>query len=113
MSKSIISWQGLAFTALLGIFTIFAWVFYYIRIPQSTPIMRGYLVAQKMGCFGCHGPDGQGGVPNPGSSSGEIPPFAHAGALTSYIRGDAEMKEWDRRALQSGQFQRLYPALGQ
>src|SRR5438132_279047 len=34
------------------------------RIPPE--IEAGRRLAARLGCFGCHGPDGRGGPPNPG-----------------------------------------------
>jgi len=36
---------------------------------------EGRKVALRLGCFGCHGPSGMGGVANPGSFVGHIPPW--------------------------------------
>src|SRR5262249_8008829 len=32
---------------------------------EDTPAARGERLAGKLGCFGCHGPSGQGGIKNP------------------------------------------------
>ncbi len=38
---------------------LYVWV---RRTPETTPAIRGEVVARRLGCFGCHGPQGQGGV---------------------------------------------------
>jgi len=44
-----------------------------IGVPEDPELAAGHDVAAQMGCFGCHGPLGAGGVPNPGSLPGEVP----------------------------------------
>ena len=47
----------------------------FLKIPSSlSPIERGKAVYKKFGCAGCHGADGQGGVPNPNSKTAEQVP---------------------------------------
>src|SRR4029434_6836910 len=41
--------------------------------PPEGPARVGFEIADRMGCFGCHGPLGMGGVGNPGSLKGYIP----------------------------------------
>ncbi len=55
--------------------------------------MRGQRLAQSLGCFGCHGPSGTGGVPNPGSAEGEIPSW-DGGAAMMYVMEEGEIREW-------------------
>ncbi len=42
-------------------------------IPEDPELAAGHDVARDMGCFGCHGPLGEGGVANPGSLAGRVP----------------------------------------
>jgi len=42
---------------------------------EDTPAERGWRVAASLGCFSCHGPDGNGGTRNPGSEEGTVPAF--------------------------------------
>jgi len=47
----------------------------FLRTPaMMTPVERGKAVFRKYGCAGCHGPDGQGGVPNPNAKTGQQVP---------------------------------------
>jgi mono/diheme cytochrome c family protein len=39
-----------------------------------TPVERGKEVYKKYGCAGCHGPDGQGGIPNPNAKTAQQVP---------------------------------------
>ena len=47
----------------------------FLKTPGlMTPIERGKAVFRKYGCAGCHGADGQGGVPNPNSKTAQQVP---------------------------------------
>jgi mono/diheme cytochrome c family protein len=47
----------------------------FINIPAlMTPIDRGRAAYKKYGCAGCHGPEGQGGIPNPNAKTAEQVP---------------------------------------
>ena len=43
-------------------------------LAKMTPAERGHAVFKKYGCFQCHGPDGQGGVPNTNARTAEQVP---------------------------------------
>jgi mono/diheme cytochrome c family protein len=71
-----------------------AWGFFnYARAPKLTPELRGYALAEELGCHGCHGPRGTGGVPNPGASEGEIPAW-DGGTAMMYVKNEEEIREW-------------------
>ena len=36
-------------------------------------VERGRAVAERMGCFACHGPGGTSPIANPGAAYGEVP----------------------------------------
>ncbi len=44
-----------------------------VGVPEDPELAAGHDVARDMGCFGCHGPLGHGGITNPGSLSGLVP----------------------------------------
>jgi mono/diheme cytochrome c family protein len=47
----------------------------FMRLPaQTSPVERGKAVYRKYGCGGCHGPNGEGGVPNPNAASDQQVP---------------------------------------
>jgi mono/diheme cytochrome c family protein len=47
----------------------------FLRIPGAvSPVERGKGVYKKFGCAGCHGADGQGGVPNPNAKTAQQVP---------------------------------------
>jgi len=60
---------------------------------QQDPAARGRLLAAQLGCFGCHGPDGVGGVPNPGSRWQTVPGFGEQ-TLMMYAHSDDEVREY-------------------
>jgi mono/diheme cytochrome c family protein len=63
-------------------------------IPDETA-SAGHEVAFKLGCFGCHGPEGRGLVMNPGSLTGYIPPW-DGHDYPDLVRDDAELRQWVR-----------------
>jgi mono/diheme cytochrome c family protein len=67
----------------------------YLRIPAlMNPLDRGKTVFKKYGCAGCHGPDGQGGVPNPNAKTAQQVPglkFVSAG----YTKAELEKRILD------------------
>ena len=61
--------------------------------PQSTAFLRGDLLYRDLGCVACHGPDGIGGVANPGSGLGEIPALRLGAGIKAFIRSESEIRE--------------------
>jgi mono/diheme cytochrome c family protein len=85
------------FSAVLGV-GLSAWLLYpYLRARvlalEETPAVRGYRVAARLGCFGCHGPAGLGGVANPGSEEGEVPAFVEQTQMM-YVTSPEELREY-------------------
>jgi len=68
-------------------------VLFFLRQPEITPAMRGEGIARRLGCFGCHGPEGAGGVGDPTSPAGRIPGW-DSGTMAMYARNEAEIREW-------------------
>jgi mono/diheme cytochrome c family protein len=62
-------------------------------LPDAELAVRGADVAIEQSCFGCHGPLGAGGVPNPGSYKGYVPSFWGAD-FDELVRDDAELRAW-------------------
>lgn len=68
-----------------------------------TPVERGREVFRKYGCAGCHGPEGQGGVPNPNAKTAEqVPGLTHvaegytkAEVMALIMRGQREIAPLD------------------
>lgn len=65
----------------------------FVRRPEATAAIRGKEVAQRMGCFACHGPEGFGGVPDPVSPGGRVPGWEQ-GMASLYIRHESDVEEW-------------------
>jgi mono/diheme cytochrome c family protein len=61
-------------------------------------VSEGHDAAQKLGCFGCHGPEGRGLVPNPGSFKGYTPAWEGAD-YTDLVRSPAEFRQWVRNGI--------------
>jgi mono/diheme cytochrome c family protein len=59
--------------------------------PRDNAAQRGARLAAELGCFSCHGPGGRGGMPNPGSATGEVPSF-HEGTLMMYAHDDNDLR---------------------
>ena len=62
-------------------------------LPPEGPIDEGRRVAAKRGCFACHGPQGRGNAPNPGSLKGYIPSWDGAD-FPDLVRDRHEFEEW-------------------
>lgn len=60
--------------------------------PQLPPAERGRRLAERHGCFGCHGPAGTKGAANPGRRDKSVPTFA--GDLMMYARDAADVRAW-------------------
>ena len=81
------------------LFVVIATVHFYPTVRdlalrvEDTPAERGYRVATRAGCFNCHGPDGTGGVKNPGSEDGEVPGFS-GGTPMMWVKSEDEMREY-------------------
>ena len=75
-----------------------AWLAYpivrdLILPARGNAAQRGRRLAADLGCFNCHGPGGRGGVPNPGSKTGEVPSF-HEGTIMMYAHDDQDLREY-------------------
>jgi cytochrome c553 len=62
-------------------------------VQKATPAERGYRVAERMGCFNCHGPLGKQGIKNPGAAEGEVPAW-DGGNYMMYVTAPEETREW-------------------
>ena len=62
--------------------------------PSLTPVERGRRLAERTGCFACHGPEGRAGIPNPGRKDRTVPDFVDDVMM---FADDAEgVREWIR-----------------
>lgn len=62
-------------------------------LPGGERVEKGREIARANGCLSCHGPEGAGGVANPGSLAGFIPGFS-GGNFLDLVQGEAEFREW-------------------
>jgi len=63
--------------------------------PDDPAVAAGREVAERLGCFGCHGPEGRGLVANPGSFKGYIPPW-DGPDYPDLVRSREELSQWVR-----------------
>lgn len=71
-------------------------------VPEDPVARNGYVAAERLGCFGCHGPGGRGAGSNPGSLKGYIPPW-DGPDFAELVANDGELRQW----IVSGRPQRL------
>ena len=79
----------LVLCAILG--SVTAWAMLIPRLPAAE---RGRRLAERSGCFGCHGPGGLRGAANPGRIDATVPNFEDD--LMMYVGSPEEIREWIR-----------------
>jgi mono/diheme cytochrome c family protein len=62
-------------------------------VPEEMAPRDGLAVAERLGCFRCHGPAGRGAGSNPGSLKGYIPPW-DGRDFADLVADDGELREW-------------------
>jgi mono/diheme cytochrome c family protein len=65
----------------------------FVLAIEETPAARGHRLAGELGCFACHGPDGDGGTKNPGSQEGEVPAFTEQTQMM-YVKTTDDLREY-------------------
>jgi mono/diheme cytochrome c family protein len=75
-----------------------------VGAPDDPELEVGREIAVEMGCFGCHGPLGAGGVRSPGTVSGRIPGWYGKTARETLVDTSAI-----RRVISKGVSQRRLP----
>ena len=63
--------------------------------PAPDAASAGRETARRLGCFACHGPQGRGDTPNPGSLKGYVPSWSGSD-FEELARDDDEIREWIR-----------------
>lgn len=86
----------------IGALTAWASVVEGIDVAGDDAAAAGRQLARQQGCISCHGLEGAGGLPNPGSLGGFIPGFLGEN-FVDLVRDRAEFDEWVR----SGTSERL------
>ena len=61
--------------------------------PEDPSARHGRLVAERLGCFRCHGPGGRGAGSNPGSLKGYIPSW-DGRDFEELVANARELREW-------------------
>ena len=80
-------------TALIGVLVLVAGVTAAVAFrPRLPAAERGRRLAERTGCFGCHGPGGVRGSNNPGRMDGTVPNFE--GDVMMYAKTPGEIHEW-------------------
>ena len=79
-------------SVILGIALVAASAAYFTLRPHLPPAERGRRLAERLGCFGCHGPGGIRGAANPGRTDGVVPTFE--GDVMMYASSPEEIHEW-------------------
>jgi len=65
---------------------------FFVTRPRLPAAERGRRLAERAGCFSCHGPGGIRGVANPGRNDRTVPTFE--GDVMMYARSADEIHEW-------------------
>ena len=78
--------------ALLGLTTVTVKV-RIARQPETTPAMRGKRLAESLGCFACHGPEGSGGIADPLAPGGTVPDWRFT-TLAMFVKSEQDVREW-------------------
>ena len=81
--------RAIAFVLLAGVVAA-AWV---LR-PLLPAAERGRRLAERTGCFGCHGPEGTRGAGNPGRNDRTVPNFEDD--VMMYADSPQQIREWIR-----------------
>ncbi|SYZ74151.1 conserved hypothetical protein [Candidatus Zixiibacteriota bacterium] len=67
-------------------------LWYGLTRSHITSAERGRRLAEKEGCFACHGPEGSGGVANFGRTDGTVPNFRDD--VMMFAHGPDNIREW-------------------
>ena len=62
-------------------------------VPEDPVARNGHAIADRLGCYGCHGPGGLGASSNPGSLKGYIPPW-DGRDFAELVVNEGELREW-------------------
>src|SRR6266850_846570 len=62
--------------------------------PGLPPAERGRRLAERTGCYGCHGPEGLRGTSNPGRTDQTVPTWE--GDLMMFGHSPGDIREWIR-----------------
>ena len=92
MDSIVNQWKTMVVWALL--LALGAWAgWHYWRTASISDVQRGADRAALLGCFGCHGPGGTHGIPNPGCEAGRVPSW-DGGTVMMFADNETELREW-------------------
>jgi mono/diheme cytochrome c family protein len=86
-------WRGRLSRAQVDDLVAYVRAFASADVPDDVTARNGHAVAERLGCFRCHGPGGRGAGSNPGSLKGYIPPWDGAD-FAELVANDGELREW-------------------
>ncbi len=75
----------------LGLFS--ALRLYWQQRARGSPIERGRAAAERLGCFGCHGPGGESPIPNPGARRERVPKWS-GGTWMMFNESEEDVRGW-------------------
>jgi mono/diheme cytochrome c family protein len=87
------AWRGLISSRELEDLVAFVKAVSDFEKPQDEKADEGRKVAEKFGCFNCHGPQGRGSPPNLRAFKGYIPSW-DGPDFPELARDDGEVREW-------------------
>ena len=77
----------------LAVLLVAGWIAVaFARRPSLPPAERGRRIAERTGCFGCHGPGGLRGASNPGRTDKTVPNFTDD--VMMFAKTPDEIHEW-------------------
>ena len=65
------------------------------RRAEGAPVVCGRAIAERMGCFACHGPGGESPIPNPGSQQKSVPRWG-GGVWMMFNDEESDVAGWIR-----------------
>ncbi len=88
-------WTMKTILSLAGVIVVGGAVWFAVARPQLPAAERGRRLAERTGCFACHGPEGTHGTANPGRTDKTVPEY-DGDELMMYAKTAEEIREWIR-----------------
>jgi mono/diheme cytochrome c family protein len=101
--KTRIYFVFLGFLTLAGLTGLATWS--YLTRPMLTSVERGRRLAEQVGCFGCHGAEGKGGIFNPNRTDVVVPGWGSE--LMMFAHDTGQIREWIRDGISKARSQSL------
>lgn len=87
------AWRGRLSDAQVDDLVVYLRAWAAADVPADPVGRKGHAVAERLGCFRCHGPSGRGAGSNPGSLKGYIPPW-DGRDFAELVIDNGELREW-------------------